>query len=192
MLKNLGFGYTKWILVVVSASLAQILFMPLWGKFIDKYGRMKAFKISGIFIPMIPLLWLASPLMIEHPNLLFAYAMIIEFIGGIFWAGFNLGASNFIYSAVTRERTAICFAYYSILQGFGVFIGATLGGLIASQNLIFLGMESILIVFLISGILRLVVYLSMISKIKEVRPVCEFGKKEIFNLMKFNSGKTRV
>lgn len=180
MLKNLGFNYTLWISTVVLTLLGQILFVPSWGKFIDKYGPIKAMKISGALIPFIPLVWLFTPLMVNNPYILFPYLFVEEFASGVIWAGFNLSASNFIYSAVTRERVGICSAYYNVLQGFGVFIGATIGGMIASQSFSFLGLNEILFVFMISGILRGIIYFVMISKIKEVNPVQEFDSKKIF------------
>lgn len=179
MLNNLNLNYTTYILVVIASSLSSLIFMPVWGKFSDKYGNLRIMKICGFFTPFVPLLWLISPIIAKfNPALLVYYLLIIEFLSGLVWAGFNLTSANFIYDAVTRQRVALCVAYFNFFVGAGVFIGASLGGFIASMNFVIFGMSSILFIFLLSFIVRMGVYLAMISKIKEVREVEKFNKKE--------------
>lgn len=177
VLRNLGFSYSKWTALILANSFASILLMSIWGKFADKYGNLKSMKISGIFVFLIPFLWLLIPF-INFGNLLFPYLIILESFAGAVWAGFNLSASNFIYDAVTRGRMALCVSYFNIINGIGAFIGAILGGFISSLDFVFLGLNSLLFIFLLSGILRLIVYFYVL-KIKEVREVDNFGIKEI-------------
>jgi len=177
MLKNLHFSYTTYILVVISSSLSSLLFMPIWGKFADKYGNLRIIQICGFFVAFVPLVWFLSPMVAKfNPSFLIYYLLFMEFLSGLVWAGFNLTTVNFIYDAVTRQRVALCIAYFNFLVGIGVFVGATLGGFIASIDIVF-GMNSILFVFLLSFIARMGVYLAMISKLKEVREVEKFDKK---------------
>lgn len=176
MLKDLGFSYIQWIIVTISSSLASLLLMPLWGKFADHYGNVKVTKITAFLIPLIPLLWFISPF-IPKASLL-GYLIFIEVFSGMIWAGFNLASSNFIYDAVTRQRMALCVAYSNILNGIGIFLGATLGGFISSFTFTILGFSSILVIFFLSGIARLAVAIFMTPKIKEVRDVKKFGIKE--------------
>lgn len=176
MLKDLGFSYLQWILVTIASSLASLLFMPLWGRFADHYGNIKAIKITSFLVALVPLLWFVS-IFISKESLIL-YLIAIETFSGIVWAGFNLSSSNFIYDAVTRQRMALCVAYLNILVGIGVFIGATFGGFVSSHPFTILGFSSILVVFFISGIARLMIALIMTPKIKEVREVKRFGIKE--------------
>ncbi len=180
MLKYLRFNYMIWTLIVISSSLSSLLSMPLWGKFADKFGNLKVLRFTGAFVPMVPIVWLLTPLVIKiDVNLVIIYLFIAEFISGFMWAGFNLSSVNFIYDAVSRQKISLCVAYYNILHGIGVFIGATLGGFIASSDFAIFGMTSILFVFLISAIARAAVYLIMISKIKEVRKVEKYKDGEL-------------
>lgn len=174
MLKELQFSYTQWIIVTIFSSLSSLIFMPVWGKFADRYGNIKVVKICGFLIPSIPFLWLISMFDVK----IFYYLIGIEIFSGIAWAGFNLSSGNFIYDAVTRQRMALCVAYFNILNGIGVFIGASLGGVISSFNFLILGFSPILFIFILSGILRLSVILLMSHKIKEVREVKKFGIEE--------------
>lgn len=176
MLKDLGFSYIQWIIVTIASSLTSLLLMPLWGKFIDHYGNIKATKITAFLIPVIPLLWFASPFIAKAS--LLGYLVLVEAFSGMVWAGFNLASSNFIYDAVTRQRMALCVAYSNILIGIGVFIGATFGGFLSSLTFTILGFSSILVIFFLSGIARLATALFMAPKIKEVREVKKFGIKE--------------
>jgi MFS family permease len=99
------------------------------------------------------------------------FFIIEEAISGIIWAGFNLSVSNFVYDAVTRERIALCVAYQGILNGIAVFLGATIGGIIASLNFNLLGLTPLLFIFLISFLLRLAVPIFLNSSMQEVRKI---------------------
>lgn len=181
MLKELKFSYLFYTLVIMSSSLATLLFMPFWGNFVDKYGNLKALRICGSFIPLIPLLWFSSFLF--HKNIvLLSYLIFVELSSGILWGGFNLAAGNFIFDAVTKQRMALCVAYYNILAGAGVFIGAQIGGFLSISGIILLN-SAFLFIFLLSSVIRFVVFLLMVRKINEVRVVKRFdkrGMKELF------------
>jgi len=179
MLKNLGFNYTQWIVIVIASSLAALLFLVPWGRLADKHGNLKVIQISGALVFLVPALWLIASLVLgENHKFLFIILILIESFSGLIWAGFNLSAANFIYDAVTRDRMALCVAYSNVLNGCGVFLGATIGGFLSSRTIVFFGLSPLLFVFFISGVLRLLVYIIMIPKIKEVREVPKFGIKE--------------
>jgi len=176
MLRNLGFSYVTFMIVILSQTVFSLIVMPLWGRFSDEFGNYEVMKITSILIPAIPLLWLLSP----SPYYLIFGPMLVA---GVSWAGFNLAAGNFIYDCVTPQKRGIVVSYYNILNGIGVFLGATLGGIIvASTSINF--MNIILFVFLISGIARMIVSLVMLPRIKEVRNVEKFdGKRAFKNLI---------
>jgi len=91
--------------------------MPLWGRFSDKQGNLISLKITGILIPLIPLLWLFS----SAPR----YLILVEAFGGFVWTGFDLASVNFVYDAVSQQRMGLCFAHFGVLNGLGTC--ATLG-----------------------------------------------------------------
>jgi len=177
---TITYGYIFFTLVTIAAPITSLLFMTPWGRLSDRYGTIKIMRICSHLIPIIPLFWILSSFLVGKisMSLLVLYLIFGESLSGIVWAGFNLAAGNFIYDAVTRERMALCTAYHSILNGIGVFIGATLGGIIASYDFRLLGLTSLLFVFLISAVLRFAVIRVMIPKIKEVREVDHFHSDE--------------
>ena len=46
MLRNLGFSYLTFMMVMMSQVLFTILAMRVWGKFADKYGNYEVIKIK--------------------------------------------------------------------------------------------------------------------------------------------------
>ncbi len=103
---------------------------------------------------------------------------MIQIFSGFFWAGFNISVSNFIYDAVTPAKRSRCIAYFNVVNGTSIFLGAVLGGKLALILPAFNGYK-LLTLFLVSGILRIIpAGLSFI--IKEVRPVHKMRNREIF------------
>jgi len=177
MFNQLNLSYIQWTFIVLTTSIFTLIFSPFWGRFADKYGNLSVLKLTGFFIPFIPVLYIVAN-WIPNKNTVFLVLCISEVFSGIFWSGFNLSASNFIYDAVTKQRITICSAYYSLINGVGTFIGATIGGILTSMSISLFSFNSILIVFGVSMILRLLVYLFMINRIKEVREVECFDIKQ--------------
>jgi len=176
MLRNLNFNYLTFMVVTASQTVFSLMVMPLWGKFSDKFGNYEVIRITSILIPAIPIIWLFS----KSPYYLIFGPMLIS---GVAWAGFNLAAANFIYDSVTPQRRGLCVSYFNILNGIGVFIGATIGGILAKYLTVSF-LDTILFIFLISGIARAIVNLIMLQKVKEIREVEKFdGKRALKNLV---------
>lgn len=168
MLKDLGFSYLQFMLINVFATIATFLFMPLWGKFADEYGNVKTLKITSFMTPVACFLWPLAVFL--SPPFQFYFLLLANFFAGFAWAGFNLAAGSFLYDATTAEKRSLCVAYSSILNGFGIVIGASLGGFLVSHLKVSF-INVIMFVSLISGIVRYIVSSLIIPKVKEVRIV---------------------
>jgi MFS family permease len=187
MLNDLGFSYFWFILVNLSTSLFVIVFIPIWGRFSDSYGNKEVMRIASFMIPFVPILWTFS----TSPVYLI---LVPQFISGFAWGGFNLAASNFIHDAVTSQRKGIVVAYYSMLNGTGVFLGAGLGGIIAHfVNFSFI--NTFFLLFILTSISTSILFLIMLPKIKEVRKETKPIRKNPFSYVKeikYNSGIPKV
>jgi MFS family permease len=161
MLRDLGFSYINYMLVQMAAVVAGLVSFPIWGRHADIAGNAKILRITGLLVPLIPILWLVSP----HP----AYLIGIELIAGFVWGGFNLCATNFIFEAVTPPKRVRCLAYFSLVCGVALCVGASLGGFLADRLPPLRG-HSLLTLFLLSGLLRLAAYGFLASRFREVRP----------------------
>jgi len=189
MLKDLGLTYFQFTLVTISSVITTILSLPSWGKFADKFGNLKVLKVNGLLISLIPFMWVFT-LFIKDLGIfpLLSFLILLEFFSGFVWAGFNLSAGMFIYDAVTREKMAFCVAYFNIINSFGTFIGALIGGFLSSFHISPLGFNSLVFLFIISGALRLLFTLFLRGSIKEVRTVPDFSVKKYIRQKIKNSG----
>ncbi len=174
MLKEMNFSYISYTIIITTPIIATLVSLPFWGKFGDKYGNIKILKICGPFIFTIPLLWMLSYFLIADLKILIVYLIAVEILSGVVWAGFNLSTGMFVFHAVTREKLPLCVAYNTILNSFGAFLGAVLGGAVSSVDFVFLGLTPLLTVFLVSTVFRFVFFFAFINKIKEVRRVRRF------------------
>jgi len=169
LLRYLDFQYKQYMIVIYAGTIFSLLVMSLWGKFADRYGNYRTMKLTAFFIPLIPVLWIfsSSPMyMIFVPSV----------ISGIAWAGFNLAASNFIYDNVRQEKRGIVVAYYNVLVGIGVFLGAGLGAiLIKYLEITFI--EPVFFIFILGTVLRILVMVFGISHLKEKRKIKKFNQK---------------
>jgi len=178
MLKDLHFSYVQFTIICLITPIVTLIFMPAWGRFADSFGNLRTIRICGWIVPFVPFIWCFSPMFHGRMILLMIFLGLIESLSGFAWAGFNLAAGNFIYDAVTKQRVAICVAYYTILNGTGIFVGSMLGGFISSLPFHFFGLSVFLLVFFISGLMRLGVTLLVLPLVKEVRDVKRFGIRE--------------
>ncbi len=162
LLKEKSFSYIGYMLLNMIMPITTILAMNYWGRKSDPLGNVKIFRITGIFIILVPMVYFISSV---SSNILIIAAILIpiEILSGFGWSGFNLSASNFVLKTVSRDKMVLCASYMNVLNGFSIVIGATLGGILASMQI----WNPILVVFLVSGFGRLIVYLSILPKLKE-------------------------
>jgi MFS family permease len=168
MLKDLHFSYLQFTIITSASLVANFLFMALWGNLIDRKGSRRVLYITGLLVPIVPVLW-AFVAMGFSGGLLFALILAVEIISGIAWAGFDLGQANFIFDAVRPENRIRCIAYFNFLMGVSIFAGTSVGSLLVYHYQNAFSFSSILLVFIISGVLRLIVSLLFLPKLHEVR-----------------------
>ncbi len=171
MLNDLQFSYREYMVVVASVVIVQFLVMRSWGALSDQFGNRQIMRVCGALVSINPILWLVSS------N--FWWVIFIQLWSGFFWAGFNLAAANFVFDAVSGPKRARCFAYQSIVNSTLVFIGSAIGGYVASNATsaintpfaIFVGHSSFLVLFFVSGVLRMLAMLVLFPSFSEVRKV---------------------
>ena len=174
MLRELNWSYPQFIGINIAGALGSIVMLSVWGKISDRFGNAKLLIISGIMTSAIPLLWLVS----EN----WYYLLLVNVFAGAGWGGFNLSEANFIYDIVPRKKRSFAFTYNNIFSGAGVFLGATIGGLIATHFDIKLFGSVYLFLFLLSGILRFLPIFLFAFKLREERTVEEKPLWEIVGI----------
>jgi MFS family permease len=171
MLRDLQFSYLQFTAAIATSVLAQFLTLALWGRLCDVFGNRRVLAVTGALIPVLPALWLVSTE--------FWYIVAIQMIGGVSWAGFSLGTSNFIYDLAPAERRAQYMAVHGVGANLGIFAGALLGGYLSRvlpDALVLAGgtiewPSNLCWVFLVSSLLRAAVALAFIPRLRELRVV---------------------
>lgn len=170
MLRELGFSYLTYTIITLSSTLTIFVMMALWGRHADHVGNRRVIRLTSLFLPVIPMLWLVS-----H-NV--AYLIFIQIFGGFFWAGYNLSSPNFMYDAVSPEKRTRCIAYFNSINGIAIFLGALSGSLLVDRIPPVLG-SRLFSIFVLSGAIRFAA-LPLLSTVMEVRRVKHVSNTELF------------
>lgn len=148
-------GATPAIVGVQTAisSVSLLAGQLLLGRVMDKRGDIAVQIVTGLLIPLLPLSWI----FVTNP----LQPAIINALGGIIWAGYNLASFNILLKLTPDESRPQAVALYQTLVMLGSVIGPLIGGAIADS----LGFKA---VFAASGIGRILATLLFIGLV--VRP----------------------
>jgi MFS family permease len=179
MLEVLQFNYFEFTIVTAAAILSQFITLRNWGDLSDRHGNKKLLEVCAWGIAISPLLWVVSG------NVW--YLVGIQLVTGVVWAGFNLSVGNFLYDAVSAPKRGRCVAYQSLLNGTAILLGSLLGGAFLSSAPEWLKLKTLsggiatpfLLVFVISGVWRLVMALVAKKLFAEVRDVVPIKATEL-------------
>lgn len=160
MIRDLHFNYLTYTMVIIPVPLTTLLLIQKWGRFADKVGNIRILKFCAFFIASLPLPWIVY----RHP----IFLIFVQIVGGFAWSGFNLCATNFIFDSASSPKRTRCISYFNAINGFGISLGAIIGGYLAT-HLPPLAGYTLLRLFFISSTMRFLVILVFTPKIKEVR-----------------------
>ncbi len=175
MLRDLGMSYLWFMAITVSSLIFQLIFLPLLGKFSDRFGNVKLIRTCSVIAGLVPFLWVLS-VFLDIGLATNIYLLIIpSIVGGFAWAGYNLALNNYVYDAIGNRRRGFGLSYMNLLVGIGGFVGAGVGALLAWFNVGF--MNPLLFIFTISGVGRILVALYGSRFLHEVRNVSKFSNQ---------------
>lgn len=179
LLRDLHVTYLQFMAATAATVVAQVLTLPWWGRFCDRFGNKRVLSLTGLLLPVIPVFWLCTT------NL---YAIVaIQFFAGASWAGFSLAMGNFIFDTVSPPKRPQCVAVYNSANAVGILLGAGLGGCLIPwlpREFAIAGVHVALVsnlqlLFALSAVLRLVVALKFLPVIREVRDVSPLVAKNL-------------
>ncbi len=167
LLRNLGFDYFSYVLILVSGSIFSVFSLNLWGKLSDKYGNYRVIAMTTLFLPLVPILWMLSTSKI--------YLFLVPaIIGGTSWSAFIMASSNFIYDNVKREKRATAISYFNLFAGGGALIGGLIGALLIGI-IETTWIEPIFLIFIIGAIARMLVVWFWIPRLRETKKKKSIG-----------------
>lgn len=162
MLRDLHFNYVTYTIVASASTVANLFFLPFWGRRADRAGNLKIIKITSYLMPVVPLLWVVNgnPLYLIGANI----------VSGFTWSGFNLASLNFVYDASEPGSRTKQIAVFNSITGVAFCFGALTGGYLAPHLPEVQGYQ-LRALFVISGVLRGLIVLLLLRAIHEVRRV---------------------
>lgn len=163
MLENLGFDVGMLGIMTAASILAKIVSYPYWGKAIDRFGNRAVLVSTSFAMVFVPVMWLFT----TDPAWLIAF----QIFSGFAWSGLDLASFNFALSMVGRELRPSFISKYNAFNGVFYAAGSIAGGLFLMNfsSASFLGFSGILLVFLISGAMRLAGVLIFAPKLSTSR-----------------------
>ncbi|MFM7118662.1 MAG: MFS transporter [Gammaproteobacteria bacterium] len=178
MLRDLQWSYVAFMFNTAMSVCVQFLTLKRWGRLSDLYGNRLILVTTGSLIPLMPIAWLLSP------N--YVYLLGVQAVSGALWAGFTLGASNFLFDVTPRDRRTNLMAVHNVIAASAVFLGAVLGGWLGTRlpDTFELGgrtwtlLSPLYGVFLLSALARVTValiFLPRLSEVRGVRPMTSAG-----------------
>ena len=123
MITGLGASAT-WVGIAAGmSSLSTLIGQPLFGRLIDTKGNLWVQRVSGILIPVLPLLWIFVRAPWE--------VLLINLLGGFAWAGYNMSNFNLLLELTPKTQRARAVALYQTVVFAGAVIAPALGGYLA-------------------------------------------------------------
>ena len=192
LLRDLHLTYLQYGLWLAAPILGQLLSLQEWGRIADTFGNKKVLVLTGLIIPILPILYLFSSnwLILVGVNLL----------SGLIWPGFSLSLGNYVFDAVQPGDRTKGVAIYNTVNAIGAGIGAMLGSWLATvapSQLFLFGLivplaSNLPILFLLSGMLRLLVSLTLLNSFKERRRVTPISHRDLLGELPFIKPITAV
>jgi len=145
LLRDLDLKYTVFVALNMVQFVTMALTLPWWGKVCDRRGNMFVLVVTGITNGLWPLVHLVSP------NLWYlttAYAIV-----GAVTAGWAIVLYNFVLEHSEEGARPSAVGYARSMMAAGLFIGAIIGGVIASRVPGIFG-YSLLTMFAVSAVIR--------------------------------------
>jgi len=155
-LKNLNVNFTLLGYLSIVASLVIILFYWIWGRVADRVGHKNILRIGITSAGMVAFMWFFMT-----PETMGTLLWVDAVATGVGWSAINLAMFT-LPLLVGGESASIIFGFFAAFNGVCGFAGSLVGGFAAKAvstttfSLGPLSMYGIQILFLISGVLRLI------------------------------------
>lgn len=126
---------------------------------------------TGLIVAILPMLYLLSTA--------WPFLVVVNFFGGVVWAGLGLGLNNYVFDAVRPADRAKAVAVSTTVNAIGWALGTLLGTWLISTvpaslhlgEFALLPVSNLPFLFFLSGLLRLIVSISLLHTFQEPRVV---------------------
>lgn len=146
MLGRLEFSYREYLMLLAASFVAKFLAFPLWGRIAQTLGARKLLWIGGLGIIPMSALWI--------PNQSVAYLFVVQMLGGVVWAAYDLGVFLLIFESIGREERTSVLTSYNFANAVAMVGGSVMGGILL--HFYNESTQGYMILFGLSGVLRIV------------------------------------
>jgi MFS family permease len=144
MLGELHFSYTIYAIVICTATVAKIYFLPTVGRIADRVGVRRVFWTSAAASVFLPAFWLISNNWI--------YLIGVQIYSGMAWCAFDLATLLLFIETIPRQKRVDVLAFFNLANSVAMAGGSLLGaGILAALGA---GRGAYLALFAISSIAR--------------------------------------
>lgn len=171
MLQDLHLAYWEYGAWLGAGIIGQFVTLPAWGQFGDRFGNKALLTFAGVIVAILPMLYLLSTA--------WAFLVVVNFFGGVVWAGLGLGLNNYVFDAVHPADRAKAVAVSTTVNAIGWASGTLLGtwlisavpGSLRLGALVLHPVSNLPFLFFLSGLLRLIVSVTLLRTFQEPRTV---------------------
>jgi MFS family permease len=122
MLRQLGFSYHTFMLVIATGFLAKALALPSLGRLGSRIGSLGLLWVGGLSTIPLALLWLPSD---QVP-----YLVAVQLLAGTCWASWELAVALLFFDAVPHGQRTGVITIYNLGLAVSQLAGAAVGGLL--------------------------------------------------------------
>ncbi|MDD3804014.1 MAG: MFS transporter [bacterium] len=150
MIKTLKMSMVEIQIYGTISTVASLLALKPWGKFIDRFGNKTAMRLAIALGGINPLIWLFA-------NESSYWMLFLEaFSSGIMWAGAGIVATNFVLSIAPEDKRQVYSGIYGAVTGLSMMFTMLLSSLFAPKpvQLFGLSLTSEQVLFGLTGVMR--------------------------------------
>lgn len=171
LLQDLHLAHWQYGTWLAAGIIGQFLTLPAWGQFGDRFGNKALLTFTGLLVAFLPMLYLFGTA--------WPFLVIVNFFGGVVWAGLGLGLNNYVFDAVQPTDRGKAVAVASIVNGIGWAMGTVVGSVLIDTlpnrlqagTLTLEPVSNLPFIFFLSGVLRLIVSTMLLRTFHEPRHV---------------------
>lgn len=171
LLQDLHLAHWQYGTWLAAGIIGQFLTLPAWGQFGDRFGNKALLTFTGLLVAFLPMLYLFGTA--------WPFLVVVNFFGGVVWAGLGLGLNNYVFDAVQPTDRGKAVAVSSIVNAIGWAMGTVVGsvlidtlpGRLSAGTLILEPVSNLPFIFFLSGLFRLIVSTTLLRTFHEPRHV---------------------
>lgn len=152
---QLGISFSTLALTVIVTSGVGLIFGPLLGRLMDKFGYRLVLTLCVLGTVPLPWGWILS----TPDNLIPLW--LTSIFSGVFWPGVTQGLTNVLMERAPADHRAAAMATHSAISGVGLLVAGLLGGILATAlagaqlNLGPIALSSLTLLFALTSLGRL-------------------------------------